>query len=377
MKTNSFRYVGYRQRTRPAQTRDVSARKNTLDSGFFNAVSSVPFFHPTVLQRKCDHCAAEEKKQDKEVQRKTEAGITITPAVSAIANPGPAQPLPAAMRRFFNRALGYDFSGVAIHEGTQADKAAKSIRAKAFTLGNHVVFAAGQYQPETLAGKKLLAHELTHVMQQQGAARLSRKPTDTTPLTDTAPEQEETLGSVSTTGVGYSVPPKVAYGHCAGAHVSGRTDANYDQGNYSVSGASVRRATGCTGCAPAQCVTVSGAIASVFQANPSVTLPSVPAGNWNDCERTAIQNFIDTTLSQHEQQHVAAFNTYNGTVNTPFTYTGCQDGWEAHVANIHEGINRQRAAAANALSNALDANGANNFTITCNCPDPAPAPAKP
>lgn len=207
--------------------------------------------------------------------------------------------------------------------------------------------------------------------QQQGQY-LGRKEETTAPDGLPAPE-EEVVGSLSTSGSGSGVPHKTAFGNCAGAHVQGRTDANYDQGTYSVTGATVSRARHCTGCAAAQCVTVRGIIVSVFQANPTVTLPGLPPSNWNACERTAIRNFIDTTLSQHEQQHVTAFHTYNGTVRTPFIYTGCQDGWEAHVAGMHDRINRSRAASANALSDALDANGANNFTITCNCPDRAPA----
>jgi hypothetical protein len=69
---------------------------------------------------------------------------------------------------------------------------------------------------------------------------------------------------------------------------------------------------------------------------------------------------------------VAAFNTYNGTVKTPFSYTGCKDGLDAHVADIHNGINASREAAATAKSDLLDANGANQFTIACDCPDPEP-----
>ena len=79
------------------------------------------------------------------------------------------QPLPSTLRAYFEPRFGHDFGGVRIHAGTQAAETARSINAQAFTVGRDVAFAAGQYSPETGAGKKLLAHELTHVIQQNGA----------------------------------------------------------------------------------------------------------------------------------------------------------------------------------------------------------------
>jgi hypothetical protein len=64
----------------------------------------------------------------------------------------------------------YGLGGVRIHTGAQAATAAESVDAHAFTLGDHIVFGNGQYAPETTAGRQLLAHELTHVIQQGGAA---------------------------------------------------------------------------------------------------------------------------------------------------------------------------------------------------------------
>jgi hypothetical protein len=70
------------------------------------------------------------------------------------------------MRRYFNPRFGYDFSGVRVHTDSNAGQAAGAINARAFTLGRDIVFASGQYAPETESGKRLLAHELTHVLQQ-------------------------------------------------------------------------------------------------------------------------------------------------------------------------------------------------------------------
>ena len=83
---------------------------------------------------------------------------------------GPAGPSPVPRS---NRAR-YDLGRVRIHTGAQAAAAAESVDAHAFTLGEHIVFGHGQYAPETAAGRQLLAHELTHVIQQGGAATAGR-----------------------------------------------------------------------------------------------------------------------------------------------------------------------------------------------------------
>ncbi len=67
--------------------------------------------------------------------------------------------------------FGRDFQNVRIHKDARANKMSQSIGAKAFTHGNHIYFNSGQYQPENQKGKKLLAHELTHTIQQKGASK--------------------------------------------------------------------------------------------------------------------------------------------------------------------------------------------------------------
>ncbi|NOQ33832.1 MAG: DUF4157 domain-containing protein [Methanosarcinales archaeon] len=79
---------------------------------------------------------------------------------------GKGQPMPDSLRAFFEPRFGYDFSQVRIHTDVHAAELARVATARAFTLGNDVVFGAGEYAPETFEGKQLLAHELTHVLQQ-------------------------------------------------------------------------------------------------------------------------------------------------------------------------------------------------------------------
>lgn len=86
------------------------------------------------------------------------------------------QPLPASARKFFEPRLGFDFSRVRIHSDAQAANLAQPLHARAFTLGQNIWFGEGQYAPTTAAGNRLLAHELTHVAQQQTTPSHSAAP---------------------------------------------------------------------------------------------------------------------------------------------------------------------------------------------------------
>ena len=90
---------------------------------------------------------------------------------------GGGQPLPKATRSFFESRFSADFSQVRLHTDSHAVDTAKSINARAFTVDSDIAFGLGQYAPETDSGKKLLAHELTHVEQQSGK-KIYRKEND-------------------------------------------------------------------------------------------------------------------------------------------------------------------------------------------------------
>ncbi len=81
------------------------------------------------------------------------------------------KPLPADRRSTLEAKMGADFSDVRVHTGPDADEAARSIHAEAFTVGTDIAFAKGNYAPESTAGRELLAHELTHVVQQGSGAQ--------------------------------------------------------------------------------------------------------------------------------------------------------------------------------------------------------------
>jgi hypothetical protein len=128
---------------------------------------------PQVQQQACSSPSCQKENEDNKIlQTKS---VDSAGSVQMVDNPliqsvlfSPGQPLDAATRSFMEPRFGQDFSGVRVHTGQKAAKSSRSIHAEAYTVGHNVVFGAGQYAPETWSGKQLIAHELTHVVQQDG-----------------------------------------------------------------------------------------------------------------------------------------------------------------------------------------------------------------
>jgi len=97
-------------------------------------------------------------------------GGAVDPGVQqAISGPrGGGQPLPDGLRGSMEQALGADFGGVRVHADAQADSLSRALQARAFTTGQDLFFRRGEYDPFSWGGRHLLAHELTHVLQQSG-----------------------------------------------------------------------------------------------------------------------------------------------------------------------------------------------------------------
>ncbi|WP_448266105.1 eCIS core domain-containing protein [Nostoc sp. DSM 114159] len=104
------------------------------------------------------------------VQRQAKAGMAATPDLEASINQarGGGQSMADDIREPMEVAFGADFSGVKVHTDGQSDQLNRSIQARAFTTGQDVFFRSGEYNPGSRAGQELLAHELTHVVQQSG-----------------------------------------------------------------------------------------------------------------------------------------------------------------------------------------------------------------
>jgi uncharacterized protein DUF4157 len=129
-----------------------------------------------VAQRKCAACEAEEERH---IQRKAEGQTPPVPdparaaAATQALSPG-GSPLTARERAYFEPRFGRDLSQVRLHTHDRAAAAAAHIQARAYTLQNDIAFAAGEFSPATLEGRRLIAHELAHVAQQ--VPHIARQP---------------------------------------------------------------------------------------------------------------------------------------------------------------------------------------------------------
>ncbi|MGH9177046.1 MAG: DUF4157 domain-containing protein, partial [Acidimicrobiales bacterium] len=284
------------------------------------------------------------------------------------------EPLEAGARAELEARFGQDLGDVRVHTGPRAAASAEAAGARAFTTGRDIVFAAGAYDPATAGGQRLLAHEVAHTLQPQAPgppARTVSRPSDQAEVLaaraadavaggDLAPplgarpagvvhrqaegEEEEAapqpVADVSGTG------PEKELQAMANVSLPGRTDASFSS-SFATQGATRRRGEG-------GCNLVSGNLVNTFTVSTSVTLPTVPDG-LTECQRGNAQRFIDTILAPHEQEHVTAFSTYNGTTTRPFSVTVCPgDDLTALVQAEHDTDAGARQAAAQALSDALD-----------------------
>jgi hypothetical protein len=98
------------------------------------------------------------------------SNFTVIPSLVGEAAQTPGRPLDPEVYNVFASRFGYDFSRVRVHADERSAEANRSIGARAYTIGNHIVFGANNYAPDTEAGKRLICHELVHTLQQKGAA---------------------------------------------------------------------------------------------------------------------------------------------------------------------------------------------------------------
>jgi hypothetical protein len=118
-------------------------------------------------QNKQDGQAAHEHLQTKRIEA-SETGQAVAPAIVHQSLQSSGQAMDPNTRGSMESRFGHDFSGVRVHADGEAAEAARAVQARAFTTGRDIVFGAGEYQPATAEGQRLLAHELTHVAQQNG-----------------------------------------------------------------------------------------------------------------------------------------------------------------------------------------------------------------
>lgn len=120
-----------------------------------------------LAQRKCGPCEEDEQEQ---LQRKAQGGSIDSAELApdqALRSPG--QPLDHTTRSLMESRFRHNFGRVRVHTSSDAAASAQALQARAYTIGSHIVFAAGEYAPAKPAGRMLVAHELTHVVQQRQA----------------------------------------------------------------------------------------------------------------------------------------------------------------------------------------------------------------
>ena len=116
----------------------------------------------------------------------------------------PGKPLDPLLQRDMEQRFGHDFSKVRIHSGAAAEQSARDVNARAYTAGRNIVFGSGQFSPGTQEGRRLIAHELAHVVQQSGPAGINSDQTggkrDLSPSAHTIQRQESGANNIDEDG---------------------------------------------------------------------------------------------------------------------------------------------------------------------------------
>jgi hypothetical protein len=148
----------------PAATAALEQEADQIAAQLSPAAAHSMSAAPLQISRKCACCADDETPQLKAAGSQPAAGAARGGVQAALTAPG--QPLDAQTRAFFEPRFGEDFGAVRVRTGAAAEQSARELNAYAYTVGRDIVFAAGRFAPATDPGRRLLAHELTHVVQQ-------------------------------------------------------------------------------------------------------------------------------------------------------------------------------------------------------------------
>src|SRR6185437_8617130 len=151
---------------------DLSKAKRLQKKPIFESNAEPPD-EDDAIHLKCSACEREERLQ----ASAGTAPLAVAPNTesSLMASKGSGATLPSSTREQMESSFGTDFSNVRIHTGSDAVKMSKDLHAQAFTHGNDIYFNSGKYDPASRSGKHLLAHELTHTVQQGKAGSARRR----------------------------------------------------------------------------------------------------------------------------------------------------------------------------------------------------------
>ena len=135
------------------------------------------------VQRVCAKCEEEMQREASVAEQQSAstaqlphepAEVTSALETKILGQRGGGARLPGSVRDFFEPRFGRDFSQVRVHADSDAAQSAREVEARAYTVGNDIFFGSGEFAPENSDGQRLLAHELTHVIQQVPTAALAR-----------------------------------------------------------------------------------------------------------------------------------------------------------------------------------------------------------
>ncbi|MFA6040973.1 MAG: DUF4157 domain-containing protein, partial [Methylophilus sp.] len=276
-----------------SSTSTAAAMYEAANKPFFNKSGGGNFFAPTTqatpvvqmkltvnkvgdkFEQEADHMAdkvmrmpepAAEKLQrqpEEKIQKKEEEKIQKSPAgedqLQRFSNETPpevsnntqqaiqtkkagGQPLPDEVRGFMEPRFGADFSKVRVHHDGEAGKLSNQLSARAFTHENHVFFSSGQYQPGTSEGKALLAHELTHTVQQGHA--IQRSPQISVTATPPTVQREKKWYENLASPLEYLLDKAMEFAKSNAEKLPGFTMLTVVMGRNPITGASVARSPG-------------------------------------------------------------------------------------------------------------------------------------
>ena len=186
--------------------------------------------------------------------------------------------------------------------------------------------------------------------------------------TDSIPPPEKVTADpvppVSGTGEPHEV---LAFAPLPNVRLQGRTRARFNGGNFRTENVVTEPGSGCKRCRGKNCVHVTGTVVTEYRVTTTVTLPRASnVRGLTRCQKERVQDGINNVLAPHEQKHVDAFETYNGTTEQPFDLNLCRNQLLGVVRKMVRDEERPRRAAAQTVSDALDPF---NFGVDLDCTD--------
>jgi hypothetical protein len=208
-------------------------------------------------------------------------------------------------------------------------------------------------------------HRVARILEAERSATSGRVPSIIRQADSMPPEETvEPIPPVSITGEPHEV---VAYARAPNVRLRGVTRAKFDGGKSRTENLVTEPGSGCRGCRGKNCVHVTGTVITEYRVTTTVTLPrAANIRGLTRCQRERVQDAINNILAPHEQEHVDAFETYNGTTEQPFDLNLCRGQLPRAVKKMVRDEERPRRAAAQAQSDALDPF---NFDVDLDCTD--------